>query len=135
MHSWLDGLLPHPPALVLDVGAGSGRDAAWLAGQGHDVVAIEPSPALRAEAARRHAAFGVRWLADRLPALPVTHRLGLTFNLILLGGVWQHVLPAERDRALRKLLGLLRPGGVLALTLRQGPAGAERGMHAVSLWT
>jgi hypothetical protein len=34
---------------------------------------------------------------------------------------------------MRKLLGLLRPGGVLVLTLRHGPAEAERAMHPVSL--
>jgi SAM-dependent methyltransferase len=39
LHRWLDGLLPAVPALVLDVGAGTGRDAAWFAGLGHDVVA------------------------------------------------------------------------------------------------
>jgi hypothetical protein len=39
--------------------------------------------------------------------------------------VWQHVIPAERARVLRKLVGLLRPGGVLAVTLRQGPAEAR----------
>lgn len=38
--------------------------------------------------------------------------------------MWQHVIPAERAHALPKLLGLLRPGGVLAVTLRQGPAEA-----------
>ena len=134
LHAWLDGVLPPAPALVLDVGAGSGRDAAWLAGLGHEVVAVEPSAALRGEAERRHGAAGVRhWLADRLPGLPATHRLGLAFDLILLGGVWQHVAPGERERAMRKLLGLLRPGGVLALTLRHGPAETARVMHPVSL--
>ncbi|WP_429088889.1 hypothetical protein [Aeromonas allosaccharophila] len=36
------------PRRLLDVGAGSGRDAAFLAGlhQGHSVVAVEPSQAL-----------------------------------------------------------------------------------------
>jgi SAM-dependent methyltransferase len=131
LHGWLTGLLPTAPALVLDVGAGSGRDAAWLTRLGHDVVAVEPSAGLRAEAARHHDGTSVRWVADSLPAL--TLRLGLAFDLILLSGVWQHVVPAERARALRKLLGLLRPGGVLAVTLRQGPAEAARAMHAVSL--
>ena len=28
LHRWLDGLLPAVPALVLDVGAGTGRDVA-----------------------------------------------------------------------------------------------------------
>ncbi len=133
LHGWLDGLFPATRSLVLDVGAGSGRDAAWLTRLGHDVVAVEPSPALRAEAVRRHPGAGVRWVADRLPALPATLRLGLAFDAILVSAVWQHVPPAERPRALRKLLGLLRPGGLLALTLREGPAEAERGMHPVSL--
>ena len=133
LHGWFADLLPPAPALVLDVGAGSGRDAAWLARLGHDVVAVEPSAGMRAEAARRHAGTAVRWVADSLPALAATHRLGLAFDLVLLSGVWQHVPPSERARAVRKLLGLLRPGGLLAITLRQGPAEPERAMHPVSL--
>jgi protein-L-isoaspartate O-methyltransferase len=39
--------LPSQPALVLDVGAGSGRDAGWLASLGHEVVAVEPSAQMR----------------------------------------------------------------------------------------
>ena len=133
LHDWLEGLHPPAPALVLDVGAGSGRDAAWLAGLGYDVVAVEPSPALRAEAERRHGGATICWMGDQLPALPATLRLGLAFDLVLLSAVWQHVPPADRPRALRKLLGLLRPGGVLAITLRHGPAEAGRSMHPVSL--
>ena len=34
VHGWLVDLLPSAPALVLDVGAGTGRDAAWLASRG-----------------------------------------------------------------------------------------------------
>ena len=48
------------------------------------MVAVEPSPALRAEAVRRHPDIGVRWVADQLPALPATLRLGLAFDVILL---------------------------------------------------
>ena len=70
LHVWFSDLLPPAPALVLDVGAGTGRDAAWLAGRGHDVVACEPSSAMRAEAARRHDTTSVRWVADSLPGLP-----------------------------------------------------------------
>ncbi|WP_158600988.1 class I SAM-dependent methyltransferase [Teichococcus wenyumeiae] len=54
LHTWLQDLLPSSPAAVLDVGAGSGRDAAWLAGLGHDVVAAEPANAMRTEGMRRH---------------------------------------------------------------------------------
>ncbi len=34
LHDWLEGLHLPAPAPVLDVGAGSGHDAAWLAGFG-----------------------------------------------------------------------------------------------------
>jgi hypothetical protein len=34
IHAWLLDLLPAIPATVLDVGAGSGRDAAWPAAKG-----------------------------------------------------------------------------------------------------
>lgn len=81
VHGWLLDLLPPAPALVLDVGAGSGRDAAWLAGEGHTVVAVEPSAAMRAEGERRHPAAAIRWLADALPGLAQTLRLGLAFRV------------------------------------------------------
>ena len=132
IHAWLLDLLPNAPALVLDVGAGTGRDAAWLAGLGHDVVAVEPSAAMRAEGQRFHPDVGRRWVDDSLPGLAAVHRLGLAYDVILVSGVWQHVALGERPRAMRKMLGLLRPGGVLALTLRNGPAEAERAMHPVS---
>src|SRR3954453_13114931 len=50
VHGWLVGYLPKLPALVLDIGAGTGRDAAWLSNLGHEVVAVEPSGAMRHEA-------------------------------------------------------------------------------------
>ena len=119
--------------LALDVGAGSGRDAAWLASLGFDVTAVEPSAAMRREGQRYHAGAAVRWLDDRLPDLAATHRLGLSFELILLSGVWQQVLPSERARAFRKLVTLLKPAGIIVLSLRNAPAADDPSMHPVSL--
>ena len=130
---WLDGLLPSTPALVLDIGAGTGRDAAWFADLGHNVVAVEPAAAMRAEAAWLHPEPRIRWLDDRLPDLAATLRLCLAFDLVLLSAVWMHLAPADRPQALRKLVTLLKPGGLLVMTLRHGPAEPERGMHPVSL--
>ena len=104
-----------------------------LARLGHDVIAVEPSAAMRAEGQQRHPDAGVRWVTDQLPALPAIYQLGLAFDLILVSGVWQHVAPDDRERTMRKLLGLLRSGGVLLLTLRQGGAEAERALYPVSL--
>ena len=46
--------------------------------------------------------------------------------------MWQHVAPGDRARAFRKLATLLRPGGLLVITLRHRPAPADRPMHEVS---
>ena len=40
LHGWMADLLPAPPAAALDVGAGTGRDAAWLSSRGYKVVAV-----------------------------------------------------------------------------------------------
>lgn len=40
-------LLPAEPGRILDLGAATGRDAAWLARKGHRVVAVEPVKTLR----------------------------------------------------------------------------------------
>src|SRR5262249_3644345 len=111
---------------------GTGRDAAWLVSRGLEVVAVEPSAAMRNEGQRLHPSAGIRWVDDALPALDKVYRLGLSFDLILLSAVWMHVAPADRRRAFRKLVALLKPGGRLAITLRQGPAEPGRAIHAVS---
>jgi len=132
VHSWLVDLLPKTKTLALDVGAGSGRDAAWLSSLGFEVIAVEPSAGMRAEAQRLHHSAQIQWLDDSLPDFQVTQRLGLSFDVILLSAVWMHLPPAERPRAFRKLITLLKPGGLLALTLRLGPAPPERAMFEVS---
>ena len=118
--------------LALDVGAGSGRDAAWLATLGYEVVAVEPAAGMRREGAQRHPDLPLRWIDDRLPDLSVVHRLGLAFDLVLLSAVWMHVPPPFRPRAFRKLVTLLKSGGTLLLSLRQGPAPPDRQMWPVT---
>lgn len=74
VHGWLVDLLPNAPALVLDVGAGTGREAAWLASRGLEVVAVEPSSAMRAESTKA-VSFALdpmdsRFSAEPRPGLP-----------------------------------------------------------------
>lgn len=132
VNRWLLNLLPNAKACILDVGSGSGRDAAWLAALGHYVVAIEPDPALRRENERHHPDGTYQLLTDSLPSLAATGRTGLSFDFILLNAVWMFVAPGQRERAFRKLVTLLKPGGAIALTLR-GPVDVGRGMHTVSV--
>ena len=130
--NWLS-LLPHTQLLVLDVGAGSGRDAAWFAEQGHEVVAVEPADALRQRARDLHPSPRIQWLDDRLPGLNAVHDLDYRFDLILLNGVWMHVPPSRRKRAFRKLTTLLKPGGHLVFGLRSVPPDDERTTYETSV--
>ncbi len=43
-HAWLAGVLPPPPARLLDAGCGDGTVARWLAGLGYRVTAIDADP-------------------------------------------------------------------------------------------
>ena len=132
VHGWLKDLLPSTSATVLDVGAASGRDAAWLSRKGYDIVAVEPSSRFRTIARERHDDPSIQWVADSLPGLKRTFKTGLAFDFILASAVWMHVAPSDRARAFRKMITLLKPGGVLALTLRSGPAEPARRFHPAS---
>ena len=130
LNAWLRDLLPEERGCVLDVGAGSGRDAQWLTDFGHRVVAVEPDCAMRREAERLHPQRGFELLPDRLPKLVATGRTGLAFDLILLNAVWMFVAPGDRERSFRKLVTLLKPRGVIAFSLRC-PVDRARGMYPV----
>ena len=133
VHCGLLDLLPKPGTTILDVGAGSGRDAAWFSARGYDVVAIEPSDAMRTRGRALHPSTRIHWIDDSLPHLALVRRLGLSFDLILLSAVWMHIPPASRERALRKMATLLAPNGRIAISLRIGEPDADREMYTVSL--
>jgi hypothetical protein len=123
----LADLIPAGPGIALEVGEGSEHEAAWLSSVGYDVVAARPaSLTVHPERPGRHPDPRIRWIDDRLPELSAVHRLGISFDLILAPAVWMRILPATRPRAFRKLVTLLKPGGLLWLLLRYGPAEPER---------
>lgn len=132
IHGWFRDLLPGPQAAVFDIGAGSGRDAAWLAALGYEVVAAEPASAMRMEAARLHPTARISWTDDALPDLAGVLRAGLSFDFVLVSAVWQHVHPSLRSRAFRKITSVLKPGALVVLTLRHGPDTDGRSTHPVS---
>lgn len=117
VHATLVDQLPKFHARILDVGAGSGRDAAALAGRDHHVVAVEPACEMLRRARKRHKDPRIRWLDDALPGLEKVYSLGEKYDLVLLSAVWMHVPPTQRDRAMRKLTGLMRPGAKLVISL------------------
>ena len=132
VHAAVLDRLPESTGCILDVGAGSGRDAAWFAAKGHKVVAVEPSVEMRTAGKERHKSPNIRWMADALPALDKVLRSKLTFDLIWLSAVWMHVPPNQRARALRKMVSVMSPGGSMMLSLRQGPPPPGRPMAPVT---
>jgi SAM-dependent methyltransferase len=125
-------LLPPPPASVLDVGAGTGRDAAALSARGHRVLAVEPTAALREEGRRLHPSARLEWLDDALPDLPRLVARGERFDLVMLVAVLMHLDADERARAMVPLAAAVAPGGLLYMTLRHGPVPAGRRMFEIA---
>lgn len=124
LHAPYLGLIPRKPSRVLDVGAGIGRDAFVLASMRHDVVAVEPTPELLAAAKRMHGAARIEWIDDSFPELARLGSAANQFDFVLASAVWHHLSDSERAIAMSRVAELVRVGGVFALSLRNGPAGA-----------
>lgn len=102
------------PGLVADIGCGSGRDAAWLAANGFDVVGFEPSAQLLAEARRRHPE--VEFRSSALPEL--ANIPAGSFDNVLCETVIMHLDPGRAVEAASRLIDIVKPGGTLYLTWR-----------------
>jgi SAM-dependent methyltransferase len=125
-------LIPAAPANVLDVGSGTGRDAAWFASHGHRVVAVEPTDAMRMPAMALHPSPRIEWLNDSLPDLALVRKRAESFDLVMLTAVWMHLDEAQRRQAMPHLAALARPGGTVIMHIRHGPVPPGRRMFEVS---
>lgn len=122
---------PPPPAGVLDIGAGTGRDADWFDKAGYGVTAVEPCDTLRERATRLHPSPSIEWLDDSLPELNHLKDRAESFDLVQLSAVFMHLDADERQVAFSILARLLKPGGRLALLVRHGPVPEGRCMFEV----
>jgi ubiquinone/menaquinone biosynthesis C-methylase UbiE len=123
MEPWRAAIQPWLPAdrparlPVLDLGAGTGQFAAAIAGWfGTEVVAVEPSAGMRAQAARANPHRDVGWVAGRAERLPL--RDGAC-AWAWVSTVVHHL--DDLDAAAGELHRVLRPGG--PVLVRQAFAG------------
>lgn len=125
-------LLPTKASKILDIGAGTGGDAAWLATKGHCILAVEPTDPLREAGAKLHPSSQIEWLDDSLPMLLKTMARKEVFDLVLVTAVWAHLAEKERQQAMSNIVALLKPGALLIMSLRHGPTPANRRVFEVT---
>jgi SAM-dependent methyltransferase len=125
-------LIPAAPSRILDIGSGTGRDAAWFAAMGHRVVAVEPTDAMRIPAMALHPSPRIEWLNDSLPDLADLLARGEKFDVVMLTAVWMHLDTQQRRNAMPNVASLARTGGAVIMTLRHGPVPPGRRMFEVS---
>ena len=102
------------PGLTADIGCGSGRDAVWLAANGFPTVGYDASAGLLAQARAAHP--GVTF---EQAALPQLHGIADdTFDNVLCETVIMHLGRGEIAPAVRRMLAILKPDGILALSWR-----------------
>jgi SAM-dependent methyltransferase len=115
VHTDLADLLPAVGAAVLDIGAGSGRDARALAVRGLNVTAVEPAAAFRQLARNDHR---IAWVDDRLPALSSLRAEDQRFAFILCSAVLMLLPRHQLAPSFAAMAQLLDAGGTLAINIR-----------------
>ena len=95
---------------VLDVGCGTGENALYLAGLGHEVWGIDTAPAAIERARAKARSRGVRATFLVADALGLG-RLGRTFDTVTDSGLFHVFSDEERTLFASSLAAVLRPGG------------------------
>jgi SAM-dependent methyltransferase len=99
---------------IIDAGGGTGGFAVPLAGLGHSVTVIDPSPNSLATAQRRAAEAGVPLRAVQGDAADLAALAGdKSADLVLCHSVLEYV--DAPDAAMAAIAGILRPGGVVSV--------------------
>jgi SAM-dependent methyltransferase len=136
-----------PGGRILELGGGTGEDAAWLARQGFDLTLTDGSPAMVAIAHEKLSLLGSRATVAPLEELDAFGERHFSTNGALFDGAFSNFAPLNCvedlrpvGRGLAKLLrrgapamlvlfGTLSPGEMLVETLRGRPGQSLRRFH------
>lgn len=101
-----------PPGPVLTLGEGEGRNAVFLAGLGHEVVAVDQSEVGLAKTRQRAAERGVRVQTQQADLGDYPIQPGAWAGIV---SIFCHLPPAVRVPLYAAVVRGLRPGGVFVL--------------------
>ncbi len=132
VHKSVLHLIPNERCNVLDIGSGTGRDAAGFAEMGHHVLAVEPTEPLRKGAMALHPSSRIEWVDDSLPELALILARQEKFEIVMMNAVWMHLDEQQRRQAMPNVASLVSEDGVLIMSLRHGPVPKGRRMFDVS---
>jgi 2-polyprenyl-3-methyl-5-hydroxy-6-metoxy-1,4-benzoquinol methylase len=114
----LDYLGEHAGLRVFNAGCGSGELSLRLAACGHRVVGIDPEPAYIDLALRNAVAEGIRGCSFEVCSIEGYDGPG-DFDCVIATDVLEHI--ADDRTAFAKLVGLVKPGGLVLITVPAGP--------------
>lgn len=123
IHALLMRHLSPPPAAILDLGCGSGRDAAFLHARGYAVTALDASPAMLKEITIRHPELAGRLQEKSFPLPPDDPLLAAPFDAVTCFAMLMHVPDHDLFECARQFSLLLKPGGVLIFSVSTGRTG------------
>jgi SAM-dependent methyltransferase len=127
LHARLVSILPPPGTAVLEIGCGSGRDAAFLQSCGYVVTGVDASAAMVAEAVRIHPELTGRLSSAAFPLPRHSPLLRRTFDAVVSVALFMHVPDVDLGPAAAQIRTLLRPGGILFVDVSRDRQGLVNG--------
>ncbi len=117
LHAVLLRHLPPKGASVLELGCGSGRDAAFLQANGFDVTAVDASPGMVAEAARLHPELAGRLSCAAVPFPEGSPLLRRSFDAVFSNAMFMHIPDHDLPLVVEQVQRMLRTGGVVIISV------------------
>ena len=114
-----------PGGRTADIGCGSGREVAFLAANGFDAIGFDASDALLEQARVRYPKL--KFQTALLPALAGLAEAA--FDNVLCETVIMHLPRGQIEASVRRLLAILKPGGILYLSWRVTDGADQRDPH------
>ena len=112
--------------VTADIGCGSGREVAWLNASGFPAKGFDASDGLLGQARQRYPQFD--FVQAELPGL--NGIAAGTYHNVLCETVIMHLDRAQIAPSVRRMLEIVKPGGIFYLSWRVTEGGDQRDKHA-----